>query len=131
MGNKGKDFEHAVFAMLQALGPDAKIYFDHKIPDRDTGTSRQCDAWIEGLFLDHFPIKYLISCKDKSRKLNIEDKVRKGDKYIFIPLSIPTHLHPNPHLLRIIRIRLPRSGKNRHRQIRRTIALNPNYDHNP
>ena len=73
MANDGKDFEEAVHRFVQSLGAGATVRFDYKTPDRDTGTLRQCDVWVEGRFQGHFPLKYLISCKDKGRKLNIED----------------------------------------------------------
>jgi hypothetical protein len=63
--NDGKDFEEAVYRIVKALGPGATVKFDHKVPDRDTGTDRQCDVWVEGTFLQHFPLKYLIAVRTK------------------------------------------------------------------
>jgi hypothetical protein len=49
----------------------AEVLFDHKIPDRDTGTLRQCDVWINAKFGGHWPLSILISCKDHARSLDI------------------------------------------------------------
>lgn len=69
-----RDFEEAVFAFVKTLDPSAEVLFNHKVPDRDTGTLRQCDAWINAKFGGHLPISILVSCKDyNSKKLDIGD----------------------------------------------------------
>jgi hypothetical protein len=69
--SKGKDFEKAVYEFVKSLSPTSKVYFDYKVLDRDTGTTRQVDVWIETTILDHFPISILVSCKDYKRPLDI------------------------------------------------------------
>lgn len=71
MAKPGLDFEKAVFAFVKALSVTAKPYFDHRVPDRDTGRNRQVDCWIEANLLDHFPIAVLVSCKDHKRPVNV------------------------------------------------------------
>ena len=71
MARRGEDFERAVHAFVQTLDPTAKVLFDHKVCDRDTGTFRQCDVWIEARFGRHLPMSILVSCKDHARKLDI------------------------------------------------------------
>jgi len=68
---KGTAFELAVATFVKKIAPDAKVYFDHKIKDRDTGSLRQVDVWIETRIANHYPLSILISCKDYKRKLNI------------------------------------------------------------
>jgi len=71
VAQKGKQFEKAVYAFVKALSPNSQVFFDHKVPDRDTGTFRQVDAWIETNYGGHIPLTILISCKDYIRKLDI------------------------------------------------------------
>ncbi len=73
MPKPGRDFEEAVLAFVQTLDPQAEVIFDHKVPDRDTGTPRQCDVWIKAKFAGHWPLSILVSCKDHSRKLDVGD----------------------------------------------------------
>lgn len=73
MARQGKDFERAVASFVQKLDPTAEVIFDHNVPDRDTGTPRQCDVWIEARFGGHIPMSILVSCKDHGRKLHIGD----------------------------------------------------------
>lgn len=68
---KGKQFETAVYEFVKKLSPSSKVWFDHKVLDRDTGSKRQIDAWVETIIADHYPISILISCKDYTRKVNI------------------------------------------------------------
>ena len=67
----GKDFEYAVHSFVARLLPGAKVLFDHRVPDRDTGALRQVDVWVEGQIAGHFPITVHISCKDYARKINV------------------------------------------------------------
>lgn len=71
MALKGKQFEKAVYDFLKAISPDSQIFFDYKVPDKDTGVLRQVDAWIKTNYGGHIPLSILISCKDYKRKLNI------------------------------------------------------------
>lgn len=77
MNNKksrlGKEFEEAVFRFAIRLDPHSKVFFDHSVPDRDTGEYRQCDVWIEAKYGSHWPINILVSCKDHKRKLHVGD----------------------------------------------------------
>ena len=69
---KGKQFELAVHSFVSKLDPNAKVIFDHKATDKDTGKERQIDVWVETLIANHFPINILISCKDyKTSKVNV------------------------------------------------------------
>ena len=69
--DQGKQFEKDVYEFVKALDPKAQVLFNHKVPDKDTGSLRQVDAWINAKFGDHIPISILVSCKDYKRKLNI------------------------------------------------------------
>lgn len=73
MAKSGREFEEAVWAFVQTLDPSAEVLFNHSVPDRDTGTPRQCDVWINARFGGHFPISILVSCKDHKRKINVSD----------------------------------------------------------
>lgn len=76
MAKPGREFEQAVCAFAQALDPSAEVLFNHSVPDRDTGTPRQCDVWINAKFGGHWPLSVLVSCKDRrqsGRKLHIGD----------------------------------------------------------
>lgn len=69
----GRRFEEAVFRFAQALDPTAEVLFDHKVPDRDTGKPRQCDAWINAKYGGHWPLAIYVSCKDRSKsKRNLD-----------------------------------------------------------
>jgi hypothetical protein len=68
-----REFEEAVYRFAKSLDPSAEVIFDHHVPDRDTGTLRQCDVWINAKFGDHWPVSILVSCKHHGRKLNISD----------------------------------------------------------
>lgn len=71
MSKASKQFEKDVWAFVRGLDPSAEVLFDHTVPDRDTGTPRQVDAWVDAKFGGHLPISILISCKNHARKLNI------------------------------------------------------------
>ncbi|HLO99813.1 MAG TPA: restriction endonuclease, partial [Fimbriimonas sp.] len=73
MAKHGIEFEKAVYEFAKALDPKAEVLFDHKVSDRDTDTLRQCDVWINAKFGGHWPLSILISCKDHSTKLDIND----------------------------------------------------------
>ena len=73
MSKSGRKFEEAVCRFAKTLDPNAEVIFDHNVLDRDTGTPRQCDVWINAKFGGHWPISILVSCKDHKRKLNIGD----------------------------------------------------------
>ena len=68
-----REYERAVTRFLQALGEDAKVTHDGKIPDADTGLPRQRDVWIEWSLGGHFPVQALVSCKHLSRPLDQQD----------------------------------------------------------
>lgn len=68
-----KQFEMAVAAIVSALDPSATVTRDAMTPDVDTGLPRQRDAWVEGSFGGHFPIRILVSCKRKKARLNQQD----------------------------------------------------------
>lgn len=74
MPKLGYQFEKAVFNFIKTLDPSAEVRFDQSILDRDTGTPRQCDVWINAKFGGHWPLSILVSCKDRrksGRKLDI------------------------------------------------------------
>jgi hypothetical protein len=71
MTKRSKQFEVAVRKFVEALDPSAEVLFDHKVPDRDTGTLRQVDVWVNATYGGHIPISILVSCKDYRRKVNI------------------------------------------------------------
>ena len=71
MTKPGRDFERAVYEFVQRFGEDAEVIFDHSVRDRDTGTWRQCDVWVNALVAKMFPVSILVSCKDYKRPLNI------------------------------------------------------------
>ena len=74
MTRPGKQFENAVYQFVNRLGDSsATVLFDHKVIDRDTGTSRQVDAWVEAKMMGHYPFTALISCKDWKVPLDIDD----------------------------------------------------------
>ncbi len=64
-----KQFEIAVANFLKAMGPDAKIEHDQKIPDKHTGELRQRDVWIQGR-ISIIPVKIMVSCKRYKAKVN-------------------------------------------------------------
>jgi hypothetical protein len=66
-------FEVAVAAFLQALEPDANVTQNIHLPDKDTGTPRQRDVWIETTYGGHLPILILVSCKRETTKLDQQD----------------------------------------------------------
>ncbi len=66
----GREFEVAVSAFLQKLDPSAEVLFDHHVCDPDTGTYRQCDAWINTSIGGHIPLTIYVSCKDSANKKN-------------------------------------------------------------
>jgi len=67
---KWKEFEIAVANFISALDPSAKVTHDAMIPDKDTGTLRQRDVWIETKVSNHFSLQILVSCKRYKSKLN-------------------------------------------------------------
>jgi hypothetical protein len=71
MHNQGDKFEKDVYAFVKALDPKAEVLFNHKVPDKDTGSQRQVDVWIKARIGGHIPISILVSCKDYKRKLNV------------------------------------------------------------
>ena len=71
MNKKGKKFEIAVYEFVKALTPNSQVFFDHTVPDKDTGALRQTDAWVQTTFAGHIPLSILVSCKNYKRKLNI------------------------------------------------------------
>lgn len=68
-----KQFEIAVKNFMEALGVDAQITHDAKLPDVHTGKIRQRDVWIEWKIGNHFPVKALISCKFYNKTLDQQD----------------------------------------------------------
>lgn len=71
MANPGREYEEAVDAFVRTLDPSAEVIFDHKVPDRDTGSLRQCDVWINAKIGGHWPYSILVSCKDWNKKLDV------------------------------------------------------------
>jgi len=67
MKKPGKHFEEAVYRFARSLDPSAEALFNHGIRDRDTGKLRQCDAWINTSFGQHWPLSILVSCKDRRK----------------------------------------------------------------
>lgn len=67
MANPGCEFEKAVHDFVKILDPKAQVIFDHKVADRDTGATRQCDVWINAKYGGHWPLSILISCKDRAK----------------------------------------------------------------
>lgn len=72
MTRKGLNFERAVHAFVANFAQGAKVVFDHRVLDRDTGRERQVDVWVEAKIAGHFPVSILISCKDYGRKVNVQ-----------------------------------------------------------
>lgn len=70
MSKKSKDFERAVHEFVAALDPNARVLFDHKVADRDSGKPRQVDVWIEATILQHIPLTICVSCKHHGRRLD-------------------------------------------------------------
>jgi len=60
-------FEEAVTRFARALDLKSEVLFDHKVPDRETGELRQCDAWINAKYGGHWPFTIYVSCKDRSK----------------------------------------------------------------
>ncbi len=71
MTKPGRQFELAVSEFAKSLDEKATVLFDHRIPDRDTGTPRQVDVWIEANLMGHWPVGVLVSCKDHKRPVSI------------------------------------------------------------
>jgi len=65
-----KEFEISVTNFIKALDPEAQVTHDAMIPDKDTGTPRQRDVWIETKVSKLFSLKILVSCKRYKTKLN-------------------------------------------------------------
>lgn len=68
-----KEYEQAVTQFLQAIGENAQVTHDVKLPDAETGLPRQRDVWIEWSLAGHFPVKALVSCKHLARALDQQD----------------------------------------------------------
>jgi hypothetical protein len=71
MSQSSIQFEKDVWAFVKSLDSSAQVLFDHTVLDKDTGTPRQVDAWVNAKFGGHIPISILVSCKQHGRKLNI------------------------------------------------------------
>lgn len=71
MARRGEQFERAVAEFARELMPEAVVQFDARVPDIDTGTLRQADAWISYRLGDHIPIQVLVSCKDHARVMDV------------------------------------------------------------
>ncbi|MFO0834410.1 MAG: restriction endonuclease [Phycisphaerales bacterium] len=71
LARRGEQFERVVYEFARELMPEAVVQFDVKVPDVQTGTLRQADAWITLRLGDHIPMSILVSCKDHSRPLDI------------------------------------------------------------
>ncbi len=65
-------FEEAILRFTKTLDSQAEVIFNHTVPDRDTGSPRQCDVWINAKFGGHYPYSILVSCKDLKRPINID-----------------------------------------------------------
>lgn len=71
-----RKFEEAVLRFAKTLDPSSEVLFDHRVPDRHTGTPRQCDVWINAKYGGHWPFSIYVSCKDRrksQRKLGEPD----------------------------------------------------------
>lgn len=66
-----REFEEAVAAFIQGLLPSTQVDHDVQIHDLDTGRPRQRDVWFELKVGGHFLVKFLVSCKRHTRKMNI------------------------------------------------------------
>ena len=64
MNKKGKKFEIAVYEFVKALTPNSQVFFDHTVPDKDTGALRQTDAWVQTTFAGHIQIGRA-SCRER------------------------------------------------------------------
>jgi hypothetical protein len=71
MTDTSKQFEQDVWAFVKTLDSSAEVLFNHKVPDKDTGSKRQVDVWINAKLGGHIPISILVSCKNYKRKLDI------------------------------------------------------------
>ncbi|MCF7956642.1 MAG: restriction endonuclease, partial [Phycisphaerae bacterium] len=71
MTGSSKQFEKDVWAFANTLSTSAEVLFDHKVMDKDTGSQRQVDVWINAKLGNHIPISILVSCKNYKRKLDI------------------------------------------------------------
>ncbi len=67
-----RKFEEAVKSFLQAVDPNAKVSHDIYVPDKDTGSRRQRDVWVDANVAG-FNVKIYVSCKDYKRKINQQD----------------------------------------------------------
>lgn len=68
-----EQFEVAVQRFVAALDPNVTVRHNVMLPDRDTGSLRQRDVWIETKISNLFPVKILISCKHWATKLDEGD----------------------------------------------------------
>jgi hypothetical protein len=69
-----KEFERAVDTFLQTLlkaDPNATVRFNPPKTDRDTHEKQQVDVWIDYVIGGHLPIKMLVSCKGRGRKIDV------------------------------------------------------------
>ncbi|MHC4085545.1 MAG: restriction endonuclease [Planctomycetota bacterium] len=71
MPDASKQFEKDVWRFVKTLDQTAEVLFDQKIADKDTGSLRQVDAWINAKLGGHIPVSILVSCKNHRRKLDI------------------------------------------------------------
>lgn len=71
MTRPSKQFEKDVWVFANTLDPSSEVLFNHKVLDKDTGSRRQVDVWINAKLGNHIPISILVSCKNHKRKLNI------------------------------------------------------------
>lgn len=77
-----RTFEEAVARFIAAIGGNAKVVHDAKIPDVHTRTPRQRDVWIEWSIFNHFPAKALVSCKHYATPLDQQDIDRFNGEFI-------------------------------------------------
>ncbi|MDD4880605.1 MAG: hypothetical protein PHX10_03430 [Gallionellaceae bacterium] len=77
-----KQYEVAVAQFVAAIGQDAKVTHDVKIPDAHTGLPRQRDVWVQWSLGGHFPVKAMISCKYRSRPLDEQDIDHFNGEYL-------------------------------------------------
>lgn len=67
-----REFEKAVAEFHRSLDPNARVEHDVRLPDKQTGSPRQRDVWIEGK-VSGIQVKALVSCKRYQRVVDSGD----------------------------------------------------------
>ncbi len=84
MPTPGKLFEEAVYKHILKMDPNARVMFDHNVPDIHSGEPRQADLWIEMSVPGVGPFKILVSCKDHKKRqgsIAIETMIAQVESY--------------------------------------------------